>query len=487
MKRILVLTALFLLPLFSLQAQQIASSRLISMGGVSTAVSSDVDAIGTNPANLLANSGGKVVVELAPISLRAGTDFLSLNLYNNYFTGTGQVDSAGNKIGKYLTAADKQSILDAFPGGVGTVLTDVNIRDLGVSVRNNDFALGFSIDDRIGARATVPNSFVLFALNGNAPGSNFSWNNISSKAWWYRSYNADFAMSLPNPIVIPKDIAKNFNVGIGVKYVTGIAYASAQSNNSYLQTDSANYAFNVGLGFNGLRAGILSNEISKAMKSNVGDTVTNFNPFSPAGSGFGFDLGGSARILDFIKVGASFTDIGSISWTKNTIRTSGDTSFTFNGFSPAEAGVPNATSNVDSLNNAFKNFFKNRDSVSSGFTTPLPTRFNLGAAVSMDEVFPSIPGQLTLAVDYHQGLNNSLGNSTVPELDFGAEWKPVGVLPIRTGVGFGGAYGFRWALGIGIDMPFWDIDLGVGTFNDVVAFNSAKNLSVTLSFLKFRF
>ncbi len=487
MKRILVLAALFLVPLFSVRAQQIASSRLISMGGVSTAVSSNVDAIGTNPANLIATSRGNVVVELAPISLRAGTDFLSLNLYNNYFTGTGQVDSAGNKIGKYLTAADKQSILDAFPGGIGTVLTDVSIRDLGLSVRNNDFALGFAIDDHVGARATVPNSFVMFALDGNAPGSNFSWDNISSKAWWYRSYNADFAIRLPNPVIIPKDIANGFSAGIGVKYVTGLAYASAQTNNSYLQTDSANYAFNVGLGFSGQRAGILSNAISKAMKSSVGDTTTNVNPFSPAGSGFGFDLGGTARVLGFIKVGMSLTDIGAISWTKNTISTSGDTSFTFNGFSPAETGVPNATSNLDSLNNAFKNFFKNRDSLSSGFTTPLPTRFNLGASVNMDEVFPSIPGQLLLAVDYHQGLNNSLGNSTVPEIDLGAEWKPIGVLPIRTGLGFGGAYGFRWALGIGIDMPFWDIDLGVGTFNDLVAPTSAKNLSVTLSFLKFRF
>lgn len=487
MKKTIIFAALLLLPVAGLRAQEIASSRLISLGGLSTAVSTDVDAIGTNPANLMATSRGSVVFELMPFSVKAGTDFLNLNRYNNYFTGTGQTDSTGNEIGKFLTQSDKQSILDAFPGGVGTVMTDLNVRDIGIAVRQPDFAIGFSVDERAGERATIPNTFALFALDGNAPGSTLSWDNISSKSWWYRTYNVDYAMRLPKILVIPEDIAKNFTAGIGVKYVTGLAYASGQTVNSYLHTDSVNYAYNVGMGIDGLRAGILSNVLSKEMKSTVGDTTTNFNPFSPAGTGIGFDLGASARVLNIAKVGISITDIGAISWTKNVMRTSGDTTFTFAGFSPARTDVPNSTSNVDSLNNAFKNFFKNRDSVASSFSTPLPTRFNLGASVNMDELFPTIPGQLMVAIDYHQGLNNSLGNSTTPEFILGAEWKPVGVLPIRTGFGFGGAYGFRWALGIGLNLPFWDIDLGVGTFNSLVAPMSAKDVSVTLSLLKFRF
>ncbi len=487
MKKTIAIALFFLMPVFGARAQQIASARLVSLGGLSTAVSTDADAIGTNPANLIALSRGHVVVEIAPLSVRAGSDFLSLDLYNTYFTGTGQVDSAGNQIGRFLTESDKQGILSAFPGGVGEVLTDVTIRDLGVAVRGLDIGLGFSVDDHIGARASIPNSFMLFVLNGNPPGTDFSWNNIRSTTWWYRSYNADFAMRLPHFLIVPKEIAKDFEAGIGIKFVTGIGYANVNTVNSSLHTDSANYAFDVSMGFDGQRAGFISNALSKAVNSNVGDTTMNFNPFDPAGTGFGFDLGGTAKVMEFVKVGYSFTDIGWIAWTKNAIRTSGDTSFTFGGFSPAQVGVPNATSNVDSLNNAFKDFFKNRDSVSSGFTTPLPTRFNLGASVELDELFPMIPGRLLVAIDYHQGLNNSLGNSTIPEFVLGAEWRPIGLFPIRTGLGFGGAYGFRWALGFGINLPFWDIDLGVGTFNAVVDPAAAKNVSVVLSILKFRF
>lgn len=488
MKKTLAIALLFLASVLSVRAQQIASARLISLGGVSTAVSTDVDAIGTNPANLVALSRGHVVVEIAPLSVRAGSDFLNLDLYNNYFTGTGQVDSAGQQIGKFLTEADKQAIYSAFPSGVGTVLTDVNIRDLGVAVRGSNWGVGVSVDEHIGARATTRNSFLVLALNGIPGGSSFDWNNIGSTAWWYRTYNVDYAMKLPDLLFVPKDIAKDFDAGIGIKYVTGISYVSGHTVNSSLSVDSSNYAFNVGLGFDAQRAGILSNVISRNVKSEVGDTnVNNFNPFDPAGTGFGFDLGGTAKVVDFVKVGYSLTDIGWITWTKNAMRTSGDTSFTFAGFSPAQTGVPNASSNLDSLNNTFKDFFKNRDSVSSGFTTPLPTRLNIGASVELDELVPAIPGRLLVAIDYHQGLNKSLGNSTIPEFVLGAEWRPIEVLPIRTGIGFGGAYGFRWALGFGINLPFWDIDLGVGTFNAVVDPTGAKNISVVLSLLKLRF
>ncbi len=485
-KKIIALSVLFLLPLLDANAQQIASGRLISLGGLSTSISTDVDAIGTNPANLAALSRGNVVIEFAPISVSVGSDFLSLQLYNDYFTGTGQTDSAGNNIGTFLTPSDKQKILDAFPDGVGNVRFNTDIRVLAVSVRGANYGVSVSIDEKIGGKISLPNS-ILFPLNGNPPGSTISWNDMGAKSWWYRSYNVDYAMKIPHMVFVPKEIANDFSFGAGVKYVTGFSYAFMRSTNTSLYTDSTNYAYTVNMGFNGTRAGLISNVISKSAKSAVGDTVVNFDPLSPAGTGFGFDLGASARIMGFIKVGASFTDIGSISWSKNVVTTTGDTSFTFAGFSPAPNNVPNATSNLDSLKNAFNDYFKNKDQAGSNFSTSLPTKFNLGASVQLDELFPMIPGQLLVGVDYHQGLNKSFNNSTNPEFILGAEWKPIGLLPLRTGLGFGGAFGFRWSLGFGINLPFWDIDLGVGTFNAVVAPYAAKSVSIVLSVAKFRF
>jgi hypothetical protein len=286
---------------------------------------------------------------------------------------------------------------------------------------------------------------------------------------------------------IPKQMAKDFEVGIGFKFVTGFSYSSIQSTNTSIYADSTNHSYVVNMGFNAMRAGLISNIISKAAKSTVGDTVVSFNPFNPQGTGFGIDLGATAKVINLIKVGVSLTDIGSLGWSKNLVRTTGDTSITFAGVSPAEANVSGSKSNLDSLRDTFKDYFKNKDTTASSFSTPLPTKLNVGASINLKDLFPSIPGELLVAVDYHQGFNNAYDNSTVPEFVFGAEWNPINVLPIRTGIGLGGLYGFRWSLGFGLDLPFWDLDLGIGTFNTVVAPSSAKNVSIVLSILKFRF
>ena len=486
MKKLLIVSILIFLPAMNVSAQQIASGRLISLGGLSTAVSTDVDAIGTNPANLVSLSQGSVVIELAPIGITAGTDFFTLGLYDDYFTG--QTDIEGNTIGTYLTDSDKQKIIDAFPNGAGTVRANVNVRAFALAIRGPDYGIGFSVDDKVGAQVTIPGSFASLVLNGFTWGTLSSWNDLASRSFWYRSYSVEYGMKLPAGMFpIPSQIGKDFEVGIGFKYVTGFSYSFIQSTNTSFYADSTNHTYIVNMGFNALRAGLISNVISKSAKSTVGDTVVKFDPFKPQGTGLGIDIGATARILNFIKVGISLTDIGSITWSKNLERTAGDTSVSFGGFSPAETNVAGSKSNLDSLNNVFKDYFKNRDITTSSFSTALPTKLNIGASIKLEELSSSIPGQLLVAVDYHQGFTDTYDNSKVAEFIIGAEWNPIYVLPVRTAIGLGGLYGFRWSLGFGFDFPFWDLDLGIGTFNTFVSPLSAKNVSVVLSILKFRF
>lgn len=484
MKRIILVFTFIMLPILHVSAQQIVSGRLLSMGGLSTAASRDVDAIGTNPANLVGLSKGSFVLELAPLYASVGTDFLSIDMYNTYFTGV--KDSAGNSVGRYLTPSDKQAILDAFPDGVGDIRFDTDIRVLAFSIRGKNYGLGFALDEFLGGKVAVPNTF-LFPLNGNPPGSTLSWDKMAAALWWYRSYSLEYAHRLPKLIFIPSTIADDFAVGVGIKYVQGYSYAALERSTTSLYTSPDDYSYTLNLGFDAVRSGLISNVISKNAKSSVGDTVVNFNPLSPAGSGLGFDVGFSARIFGFIDAGFSFTDLGSITWTQNVIRTAGDTSFTYSGFSPASKDIMNAKSNVDSLNDAFNNFFKNRDQIASSFSTSLPSKLNISLVLRLDELLPLIPGRMMVGIDYHQGLNSSFNNSTNPQIVLGAEWRPVYILPIRTGVSFGGAYGFRWSLGTGINMPFWDIDIGIVTFNALTATDQAKSVSVVLSALKFRF
>ncbi|MCP4572695.1 MAG: conjugal transfer protein TraF [bacterium] len=88
-----------------------------------------------------------------------------------------------------------------------------------------------------------------------------------------------------------------------------------------------------------------------------------------------------------------------------------------------------------------------------GYSTDLPRRVRLGAAWDL-------PG-LTLAADYVQGLENRAGTSTVPRIDLGAEWRPVGALSPRVGASLGGGLDPGLAAGLGIKVAFFQLDLAV--------------------------
>jgi hypothetical protein len=86
-----------------------------------------------------------------------------------------------------------------------------------------------------------------------------------------------------------------------------------------------------------------------------------------------------------------------------------------------------------------------------------------------------LPGNMLMEIDYNQGLNNSLGNSTIPRFSLGTEWRLIPILPLRTGITVGGGDQFRWAFGFGLDV--WVMSLDVGTENFGMLF-SPKSFSM---------
>lgn len=86
--------------------------RGIGMGYTAVATSRGLDAVGINPANLAYPDVGSVTISLIPFGVHVGSDFLTLGLYNEYFTG---VNTDSGRVGRYLGETDKQRILSAFP------------------------------------------------------------------------------------------------------------------------------------------------------------------------------------------------------------------------------------------------------------------------------------------------------------------------------------------------------------------------------------
>jgi hypothetical protein len=428
----------------------------MGMARTFVAVSRGLDAVGINPANLAAEDGGRVTLGLMPVSIHVGSDFLSLGLYNKYFTG---VENGSGRVGKHLTDLDKQDILSSFPNGVGRLSAHLEARPIGLSVRITEHSrVALTMTEYVMVNAMVPHDYAEFLFYGNTPGSTYSFSQTSGYAAWMREYALSFGMTVPSPF-LP---VKSLSAGFAVKVVHGFGYFEMDRFNTVLQTGTD---------------GILHGNIDVHGRVSGIDPLrgaenANFQPFpAPAGTGMGFDLGVASELNDYMRVGMSITDIGSVRWTANVeeIRSVGN----------LEVTDPLNEAQRDSIQNAVQGETVPGDA----FTTSLPTTFRVGASIELHKspFFQHfLWGEWTFACDYNLGLVDGAGIANTSRFSMGLEFRPWGFLPLRTGASFGGMDHFNFALGFGLHFGVFDLDLASEHLNFLLSEESLSHGSVAM-------
>jgi Family of unknown function (DUF5723) len=457
-----------------------SSGQIIGMARTFTASSRGLDAIGLNPANLaLDDRGSTVTFQVVPFGFRAGSDLFNYGIYQDYFTGmdslaaNGQpaLDNKGNKIriAKPLTQSDKDAILGLFPGGISHTQFDFDVTEFGFTVQSQKIGgIGFSVSDQVGVNLDIPQGYLQMLLDAfPATGATYSLDNTSITASWLREYNLSYGRMLPFELRWIKDIS----VGIGIKYVQGFGYFGTSHYTGSIQVIPTVNNLSDGTTF--ITPGPLTGKVDFLQyQSHIPfDSIGNY-ALKPAGTGIGFDFGASGEVFQALRLGVSLTDIGKVTWNKFTKAIIGT-----GGFSVSDI------QQQDSVKNAFKG--ETRDTTS--FKTSLPGALNVGAAFQVDEApfITHFPGRLLVAADLHFGFNNEPGNSTTPRFSMGTEYRPVGFLPIRTGISVGGRERFTWALGLGFNTPVWDLDFGTESIALLTNPNGFRNGSFTIG-MRFR-
>ena len=459
MKKTITVLALLFFVSVNLYAQLgtegVFDARNFGMGRTSNAVSRGVYSIGINPANLISYPAQKMEIStllpLPSLSVKGGTNFISIDDINYFFGGV-------NGQARYLDSKDKQRLMNLFAdGGDVGVSTTVNLFMISFMVNSGFGTISFSVNDIASAKCKIPKAVPEIALYGNPAGKVFDFSGFDLKSWYLRSYALSYAKRIYSSDSFPSDI---ISAGITVKYVQGFSYAG---------TDKVNSSFTTGT--SGQIEGNADYRGYSAFSSNFGvkydfENVKKNSTFSlfpePAGSGFGFDLGVSAEFKNEWKFSVAVTDIGKIKWDKNAAQ------FTASG----TVYIDDISSEAqrDSLKDKFVGKSKKIDS----FNTDLPTVLRIGMAKYFS-------ASLTAAVDYNLGFNDMPGNSKKGRLSLGIEWKPMNWIPyIRSGISFGGLYGFGWAAGLGFDIGILEINLATSDLNSFVTPNKAKYLSVAL-------
>ncbi|MGA3286476.1 MAG: DUF5723 family protein [Bacteroidota bacterium] len=451
---------LFSVVLHKVIAGDLSNIRGVGMGRTINAASRGVDALGINPANIAIPDQGNFNLNLAPIGLRVSTELLDYGLYKEYFTG---IDSVGKRWPKRLESADIDKILSQMPD-LPKTRVEAEMMVGGVSFQNLIVGgIGFAFIEHAGAAITLSKDFFRMAAFGLEPaGSVYMFNGTEATAWWYGEFNVSYGRKLPVDIKFLKDLY----AGIGIKIIQGYGISLPRSQKSSFgnypdPTNPVQYTLRGNIDFLTTHAGV------DFMSENSHVKASLFPP--PVGKGTGFDIGLSGELINGVRIAVSVTDIGKITWDKNVIESYG-------------SGAINITGASNNLEDTLKSVFKGKTRPGEAFDTNLPTALRLGFVTEASDIpyLKFLPGNLILALDYLQGFNESLGNTTKPRFSLGAEYRVFHVLPLRTGLAFGGGDKLRWAFGFGLDLRYFSLDFATDNFGMFFSPKSFQVVSLSL-------
>lgn len=432
-------------------------TNIQGMGMARTFVASSrgLDAVGINPANLAVPDEGTVTIGLMPLGFHVGTDFMNYGLYKDYFTGE---ETSEGRVGRFLTDADKQTILASFSDGVGHASAHLEVRPIGVSVQLPEAGIvAFAITEYVSMDVAIPQDYARFILYGNPPGTTYAFGQTSASASWIREYALSYGMSLPVP-----EFVNSLSAGAAVKLLHGFGHYEVDRFNTQFVT-----------GTDGILTGTLDNHIRMAGIDPIrGAENAAYQPFpAPAGTGWGVDLGVASDITSYLRAGISVTDIGSVEWTRNLEQAvaSGD----------VRMDNPLDEAQRDSLEDAVSGEKMSCDA----FSTGLPTALRVGAAVELHKI-PALKrilwGEWMFACDYNLGLVESAGALQEGRFSMGLEFKPWAFLPLRTGVSFGGSDSYNLAMGFGFHLGAFDLDFASEHLNFLLSEASLSHGSLAM-------
>lgn len=277
--------------------------------GFSATSLSDYQSLSVNPANLGFYGDHKFNLGLASSSIGLSSQSLSRSqIFNDFFA----TDFT-------FSEAERQSAIDRFTDT--RLLANASVNWLGFSYQDENFGgLAFSVRDRLSFNLIL-NDFASEMLFSGANMDYFdqkvvdgSGNLVSGIASnpkkisevaqgsganfvWYREYHLGYGRHLI------KNDDMQLNIGVGVKYIQGFAFAQY-----YIAEDGTPPGFISTSPFLGMDLG------------NNSKSPVDGSGLVPVGTGFGFDIGFSGSISNKFNWSLAINDIGSVNWHGNVFK-----------------------------------------------------------------------------------------------------------------------------------------------------------------------
>ncbi len=394
----------------------------------------DARSLGMAGSNAAISEGIEYVGE-NPATLALARDFsFELHLLSAHFMVKNNSYSL-KEYDKYFTTGDSLTARD-IDDLLGNIPDDGLRGDFLVGVKTFSFYVrpySLAITGMGNGFINLPKAPFQLPFLGNKTIKEYRLDDLDGEMWNAAAVNFGFALPVTKYFQDKFDFV---SVGLNLKYVIGIGYAGIESTKGHLLTTDEY---------------IIADGRTEVLKSE-------------GGSGLGIDLGFLAQKGERWTFSLHFSNlIGGISWKKNN-----------------EKSIFEFSSDTLQLNNADSLEWNDSDTTFStgNFSTGLPRAMTLAAAYQLKP-------NLMITAAWRQGLNKSLGNYTTPRISVGTEYKPIPVIPLRAGIALGGQNGFALGLGMGIDLKYWQLNLGYLNHN-MRWFRGSRSIDFALT-TQFRF
>jgi hypothetical protein len=399
------------------------------MGGAYGAVARGVDALAWNPANLALPRIHAVELNFLSLNVTVANSSFSLNNYKRYFT------EAGNK-GEW-SEQDKADMLDLIPNRGLQTAVEANANVLGVAF----LSYGISAEVMGTVNGRIPKGVAELYLFGNLKNQ---YSLDAADAGGFSALKIGFSAAQKIPFPMYFDV---LSVGLKLNYYKGISMAEV------LESEGALYTGKSAVYFYSNMRGRYANGLEDSI-----DT----KPF--AGSGFGLDFGTAGMIGKKFTFSLVLKNLfASIKWNKGTEE------FLFS--APLDSFRLDDTDDeeIETIDTSY---------AIKGFSTRLPVVMHVGVAYQLRE-------DLLLSLDLEQAFANRMGYSDQAQLAVGTEYRPLGWLPLRAGLGFGGKLGgYSLGLGFGLHAYVFEFDLAYMMQHGLwPTYSDGASLAMSMKFL----
>ncbi|MDK9700902.1 MAG: DUF5723 family protein [bacterium] len=378
------------------------------------------DARWVNPALLGISGGPKQSILLPSFGYRLGNSAMKSSEMSKWF-----------REDRYWTEDERKS----FSSSVKNDFTLNGAFQGGIGYQVN--AMSAAIDVIGVLDGSIPGDVIRLAVLGNESGKNYSLSKLKGGSWVGTSFGVSFAKQLHRI-----DWAKEFAIGMTAKYIVGMAYSGLRD------TDGS----------------ILTSVDPDTVSAHGYITTATTNN----GDGIGIDIGAAARMNDRWGWSFSLMNIsGRVSWDKVKVRA--------NKFDIEDSGIPIDSLTQEGFLERWANYSSTTLTESGSVDVALPQTMLIGLDYKVNDYW------LTYG-SFEQGLNESatsIGSTTKTRLALGSEYTKFDKYPLRAGFAVGGMSGFELAIGGGLRLSNYRLDVSMNYERGL--FYGAKGYGFSLS------